>query len=145
MLRRGSGKKQRRGGGERRARQGRLQALSGAPPRTCLELRLGDFAAPVQVEGGEGVPDGLEQFFLQAPHGPLAAAPSAPLAVSPSWRGPQPVRAQQPNTGGLRLGGTEGGGECQTGVSRRSRPRHRFPCLRDAGGATSEGRHPPSL
>lgn len=41
-----------------------------------LELRLGDFAAAVQVERGEGVPDGFEQFVFQAPHGRGRAAPT---------------------------------------------------------------------
>lgn len=41
-----------------------------------LELRLGDLAAAVQVERGEGVPDGFEQLVLQAPHGCGRAAPT---------------------------------------------------------------------
>lgn len=41
-----------------------------------LELRLGDLAAAVQVERGEGVPDGFEQFVFQAPHGRGRAAPT---------------------------------------------------------------------
>lgn len=49
-----------------------------------LELRLGDLAAAVQVERGEGVPDGFEQFVFQAPHGRGRAAPTDPIPVGPS-------------------------------------------------------------
>lgn len=38
-----------------------------------LELGLGHLAAVVQIERGEGVPDGLKQLVLQAPHSRAAA------------------------------------------------------------------------
>lgn len=77
-----------------------------------LELRLGDLAAVVQVERGEGVPDGFEQFVFQAPHGRRRAAPtdlvslvrnSAPLSPAgspqttlPAVRSPDCCRPRPP-------------------------------------------------
>lgn len=49
--------------------------------RAHLELRFGDLAAVVQVQRGESVPDGLEQFVLQAPHGHVPGSQPAPPAA----------------------------------------------------------------
>lgn len=58
----------------------------GPPPPACLQLGLGDLPAAVEVEGGEGVPDGLEQLLLEPHHGRPFAARAPPLW--PGLRGP---------------------------------------------------------
>lgn len=87
-------------------------------------MRLGDLAAAVQVERGEGVPNGFEQFVFQAPHGrgraaltdlvspvgnsaplPPAGSPqkTRPAARSPDRCRPRPPKGHTPLVPPLRL------------------------------------------
>lgn len=94
-------------------------------------MRLGDLAAAVQVERGEGVPDGFEQFVFQAPHGRGRAAPTdlvspvrncvplppagslqttRPAARSPDRCRPRPPRGHAPLAPPLHLTSTSHSG-----------------------------------
>lgn len=85
--------------------------LSSPPPAvpgrpTCLQLGLGDFPAAVEVQRGEGVPDGLQQLLLEAHHGRPAGSRHPGLAAaalsSPLLASPLPPRGRVPALGRLR-------------------------------------------